>query len=211
MASTTGYAQGDVSGHGDHHPHITPLWIYLTIGGTLLFFTAVTVWVSFIDFGGGWNLIIAMLVATTKASLVAFYFMHLKYDNFFYTIILFSTIIFLAVFIVITMFDTLQRGAINPIRATPVRAQSKLYDNLVAAKPHGAASDSGHGAQKSGEHADSSGATKAAGVHVKDGADTTGIVKDSIGAPKVDQSFPSPHTAPLDSKPASKPADAPKH
>lgn len=56
---------------------------YLMVGGLLFVLTGVTVWLSYVDFdkmfgGHGWNIIIAMIVATFKAGLVAAIFMHLK-------------------------------------------------------------------------------------------------------------------------------------
>ena len=53
--------------HGEHH--ITPLWLYNTIFGALLVLTVVTVWIAQFDFGSA-NTVIAMFVATIKASLV---------------------------------------------------------------------------------------------------------------------------------------------
>lgn len=64
--------------HGGHH--IISVKTYSLIFATLIFFTFVTVWVAGIDFGA-MNVIIAMAVATAKASLVLAYFMHLKYDT----------------------------------------------------------------------------------------------------------------------------------
>ncbi|EMO64598.1 caa(3)-type oxidase, subunit IV [Leptospira borgpetersenii serovar Pomona str. 200901868] len=64
--------------HGSHH--IISVKTYSIIFATLIFFTFVTVWVAGIDFGA-MNVIIAMAVATAKASLVLGYFMHLKYDT----------------------------------------------------------------------------------------------------------------------------------
>ena len=60
--------------------HITPLSTYLTIAASLLFLSGVTVWVSYVDLGP-LNIVVAMLVATIKASLVAFFFMHLLWDD----------------------------------------------------------------------------------------------------------------------------------
>ncbi|ALO24651.1 MULTISPECIES: cytochrome C oxidase subunit IV family protein [Leptospira] len=64
--------------HGSHH--VISVKTYSIIFATLIFFTFVTVWVAGIDFGA-MNVIIAMAVATAKASLVLGYFMHLKYDT----------------------------------------------------------------------------------------------------------------------------------
>ncbi len=57
---------------------------------------------------GGWNLWIALGIATVKASLVALYFMHLRYDNPFYALIFVTALVFLAIFLSLTLMDTLQ-------------------------------------------------------------------------------------------------------
>lgn len=67
------------SSHEAHH-HIVPVPVYLTIFGTLLFGTALTVWAAYQDFGI-LNLPIALAIATFKASLVVLYFMHVKYAS----------------------------------------------------------------------------------------------------------------------------------
>jgi cytochrome c oxidase subunit 4 len=56
---------------------------YLMVGGLLIVFTGVTVALAYVDFdhiigGHGWNIIVAMIVATFKAGMVAAIFMHLK-------------------------------------------------------------------------------------------------------------------------------------
>ena len=54
--------------------------VYLVILFALLVGTALTVGASFIDLGV-WNPIIALAIATTKATLVLLYFMHVKYST----------------------------------------------------------------------------------------------------------------------------------
>ena len=105
-----------------HEHHILPLSLYLGIGSILIFLTVVTVYAASIDFGA-YNLLIAMAIAAVKASLVALYFMHLKYDNKLYLLLFLSAITFLAIFIVITMFDTLRRGDIYEIKSGPIQKQ----------------------------------------------------------------------------------------
>jgi cytochrome c oxidase subunit 4 len=52
---------------------------YLMVGAGLFVLTAVTVWLSYVDFGThARNIVVAMIVATFKAGLVAAIFMHLK-------------------------------------------------------------------------------------------------------------------------------------
>jgi cytochrome c oxidase subunit 4 len=52
----------------------------VTILFALLVGTALTVWASFIDLGF-WNPIIAVAIATTKATLVVLYFMQVRYSS----------------------------------------------------------------------------------------------------------------------------------
>ena len=67
--------------HASHElGHIIPLRIYCYVLGALVVLTAVTVAVAQFDFGN-WNLVVAMAVASVKATLVALFFMHLKYEN----------------------------------------------------------------------------------------------------------------------------------
>src|SRR5205814_8109830 len=55
---------------------------YLVVGGLLLAFTAITVALSYVDFGTRKpNIGVAMLVATLKAALVAAIFMHLAAEK----------------------------------------------------------------------------------------------------------------------------------
>lgn len=55
------------------------LGAYVKVGVALLVLTGVTVGLSYVDFGSrSMNIIVGMIVATIKASLVAAIFMHLK-------------------------------------------------------------------------------------------------------------------------------------
>lgn len=95
-------------GHGqgkDHVPHILPFSTYLKTLVALLVLTALTVGVSYVNFGAA-NVWIALLVATIKASIVALVFMHLFWDHKFHAVILIMGLLFLGVFLVFTMFDT---------------------------------------------------------------------------------------------------------
>lgn len=114
------------------HHHITPLKIYLGIGGTLLVFTVITVLVAGFDFGPA-NILIALLIAGIKATLVAFFFMHLWYDNKLFFVIFASSVAFLAIFIGLTMYDTERRAEVDPIKEHPIKAQAAMYDNRPAA------------------------------------------------------------------------------
>lgn len=67
--------------------HIVPRKNYILTGAALLALTVITVAVSYVDWGvtigGGFatNVIIAMIIATIKASLVILVFMHMRYES----------------------------------------------------------------------------------------------------------------------------------
>ena len=68
------HASGAVPTHHDMH-----LGLYKLVGAFLLVATAITVWLSYVDFGSrAANITVAMIVATIKVGFVAAIFMHLK-------------------------------------------------------------------------------------------------------------------------------------
>jgi cytochrome c oxidase subunit IV len=99
-----------MSGHGDNHEdhglaHVMPTTVLLTVGGILLFLTAVTVWVTYADLGRSGNLIVAMVIATIKAAMVCAYFMHLRWDKPFNALVFLSSVVFVGLFITVTLMD----------------------------------------------------------------------------------------------------------
>lgn len=109
-------AHDDAHDDGHHGPHVTPLPIYFAVFGTLLVLTGVTVWIAQFDFGSA-NTLIAMLVATVKATLVAAIFMHLLYEERLNTLAFVFGLIFVSLFFIFTMLDVFTRKHIDPIRA----------------------------------------------------------------------------------------------
>ncbi|MGD0524126.1 MAG: cytochrome C oxidase subunit IV family protein [Polyangiaceae bacterium] len=89
---------------GDVHVHIAPSRFYWGIFGALVCLTIATVKVSYYDFGSA-NILIALLIATMKASLVAAFFMHLRYDKLFNTLAFLAAFLFLGIFILLTYDD----------------------------------------------------------------------------------------------------------
>lgn len=112
-----------------HHPHILPLKLYLGIGAALIFLTVVTVAVAQVHLGP-FNLVVALSIAIFKATLVGLFFMHLKYDNKLFGLIFLTSLAFLGIFIIITLFDTLRRGDIYPEVANPIKSKAAIYDTL---------------------------------------------------------------------------------
>ncbi|MEA2708518.1 MAG: cytochrome c oxidase subunit [Phycisphaerales bacterium] len=92
----------------DHqeHIHVVPGWLLLTVFAVLLFLTFVTVAVTWIDFGRTGNVWIALTIASIKAALVALYFMHLRWDSPFNSVILIAAMFFVALLIGIIVLDT---------------------------------------------------------------------------------------------------------
>ena len=88
--------------HDEHAAHDVSKHIraYLMVGGTLLLFTAITVALSYVNFGTQKaNVAVAMLVATFKAGLVAAIFMHLSSEKrMIYRILIFTGAFVLGLF-----------------------------------------------------------------------------------------------------------------
>ncbi len=109
MASTT---------HDDHHDdhgiaHTASVKVLLGTGGSLLFLTIVTVLATKVDFGANINLALAMFIAVIKATLVVLFFMHLKYDKIFHTVVFASAILAASLFVGFTLMDSGQYQQTN--------------------------------------------------------------------------------------------------
>lgn len=114
--------------HSKSGVHILPLRVYLTVGAVLFVLTGLTVTISFIHLGP-FNLVVALTIATLKALLVAFFFMHLLYDNKLYLFIFSIALITLGIFIILTLFDTMRRGDIYQEVAKPIKQEAVIYDS----------------------------------------------------------------------------------
>ena len=99
--------------HGSHHPHIMPLKGYFFIFGILLVMTAVTVGVSLLALPHPYALIVALVVAGFKGSLVALYFMHLRYENVFFSFIFITSLLFTVLFFAFSLTDISSRGFLH--------------------------------------------------------------------------------------------------
>jgi cytochrome c oxidase subunit 4 len=103
--------------HDEHddgrvHAHISSLPFYVGIFFALIAFTLLTVAVSNIHLGK-LNLVVAIVIASMKASLVVLFFMHLRYDNKFNSMILVISLLFIGVFFAYTTNDTERRGEVD--------------------------------------------------------------------------------------------------
>ena len=55
--------------------------------------------------------------------------MHLFWDNKIYLVIFAASLLFLTIFLTLTMFDTMTRGEINDQIARPINSQAPIYQN----------------------------------------------------------------------------------
>ncbi len=101
--------------HDDHHgiAHTATVKVLLGTGGALMMLTLVTVLATKVDFGTNINLAVAMLIAVIKATLVVLFFMHLKYDKVFHSVIFLSAILAAALFLGFTLMDSGQYQETN--------------------------------------------------------------------------------------------------
>jgi cytochrome c oxidase subunit IV len=87
--------------------HVVDLRVLLAAFVALIALTAITVAVSYFNFGP-FNLIVALGVATIKAAIVALWFMHLRYDSGLNAFVFLVGIAFLGLFLTIAMLDSVQ-------------------------------------------------------------------------------------------------------
>ncbi len=126
MSSSSEHAEhhhetdGGESDDGMVHSHISSLQLYVGIFLALIFFTVVTVAVSYVHLGS-LNLAVAIIIASIKASLVVTFFMHLKYDNKFNALMFVCGLLFIGVFFAYTLNDTDHRqNELNDVQGNKV-------------------------------------------------------------------------------------------
>lgn len=88
--------------------HGTGYGVYVAVFAALLVLTGATVGVSYVDLGL-WNVAVALLIASIKASLVALFFMHLKHEGRLVWTFALVPVLFLLLIIGGTLSDTLFR------------------------------------------------------------------------------------------------------
>ena len=102
----------DIGATAAHSHRITGPRTYALVLVVLLVLTAVTVTAAGINFGP-YNTVIALVIASLKASLVALFFMNLRHDKL-SAVIFVSGLLFLAVFLIFTLFDINTRTPLFP-------------------------------------------------------------------------------------------------
>ena len=87
--------------------HVSPKSTYYAIFGALMVLTGVTVGAAFVNLGS-FNFPVAIAIAITKATLVILFFMHLRYDRLFHTVVFVSAICAASLFVGFTLMDSSQ-------------------------------------------------------------------------------------------------------
>lgn len=84
--------------------HVSPVSLYVTIFLALMVLTAATVGAAFINLGS-FNFPLAMVIAIFKASLVVWYFMHVKYQSHLTKLVVATGVFFLAILLGMMLID----------------------------------------------------------------------------------------------------------
>src|ERR1700733_8445148 len=100
---------GGAQDHFDPMSHVVPMWIYVAIWASLMVFTGLTVFAASIDLGI-FNIVLALLIATIKGTLVVLFFMHLRYSTKLTMVTVIAAIFFLIILFSLSMTDYLTRG-----------------------------------------------------------------------------------------------------
>jgi cytochrome c oxidase subunit IV len=102
-----------VSEHSEHSQHIVSPTVYLLIFASLMVLTVTTAWAATVDLNAyfmGLNIIVALVIATCKASLVVLFFMHAYYSAQRTKLIIICGVFWLATMLFLTMGDYATRS-----------------------------------------------------------------------------------------------------
>ena len=124
----------------DHHPHVLPIAMYAAVGAALFALTVLTVWTAKfmpelifeytkMQITPTIAIIIALIIAFVKASLVCAFFMHLKFDGPLNRAVFVSGLFFLSLFFLFTLADTLTRET-EPIQRQGMPEEFKTLTEI---------------------------------------------------------------------------------
>jgi len=133
--------------HGHHTHHITPKSLLIKIFGALIVLTILTVAVSRVHLGV-LNVPIALGIAIVKAMLVVTVFMAVKWDNKVNALVIGLSVLFVSIFLIFTLFDTVYRGDLSNVDRVPISDQQRQQSaEMAPAVDHNAPAEmpaSGH-------------------------------------------------------------------
>ncbi len=94
--------------HSGHAVHIVPVPVYVGVFLALVIGTVTTWQIALIDLGR-WNAVVALTIAVCKASLVALFFMHVKYSPKLTKLVVIAGVFWLIILLTMTETDLLTR------------------------------------------------------------------------------------------------------
>lgn len=93
----------------EHSEHIVSSKLYWFIWVVLIIATGLTAWIATVDLGK-FNTVVALVIATAKASIVVLFFMHVKYTSEKMTrVVLISAVFWLLLLLVLSLTDYASR------------------------------------------------------------------------------------------------------
>ncbi len=104
-----------MSENGNTH-HIVSPTTYLSIILVLMVLTGATVWAAFVNLDR-FNIVVALAIATCKATLVVLFFMHAKYTPRRTQLVIVAGIFWLAILLFMTMSDYISRVDYRGVRS----------------------------------------------------------------------------------------------
>ena len=102
-------ADRHITDHEESGHAVVPIRTYVLIWATLIGCTFLTYGVALIDLGS-WNIVIALMIAFFKMSLVVLFFMHVKQDNSLTRLFVAGGFIWLLILLFMFMTDYVTRG-----------------------------------------------------------------------------------------------------
>ena len=137
---------------GDGHEevgHVVSLPVLLGTWFALIVLTVVTVAATYIDIGS-LNIVLAMAIAVVKSAFVVLFFMHLRWDKPFHSIIFISSTAFVALFIAFALMDTREYAETKISGYAPDMELAAQEAAAAAGDSHG---DAAHGDEAHGDDA----------------------------------------------------------
>ncbi len=95
--------------HESSHPHIPKVGTLVAVWAALIVLTFSTTAASYLELGE-FNIVLAMMIALTKVSLVAWIFMGVRYSNTLTRLFCIAGLIWLVIMMIVTSSDYVSRG-----------------------------------------------------------------------------------------------------
>jgi cytochrome c oxidase subunit 4 len=91
------------------HEHVDSVKTYALVLVTLLVLTVLTTYVATVDLGA-FSVVVALVIAVTKMTFVALFFMHVRYSTRLTRLVIIGGLLWLAILLLLTLTDFFTRG-----------------------------------------------------------------------------------------------------